>query len=206
MNNTDLRYRPILCGTSIVNARIGEPGTLGYVAADSDGAFWIVSAYHVLCDATLGPYVADEPIYQPAAAAPENHIAVTRAIRAKATLDCAAALLDPGLAALSYQLGIGLSAAAIEPVAGMRIIKAGAVSGITEGIVQSIDGDTVLIVADPTFPDDYVLSEPGDSGSLWIEQQSRAPVALHLGQPSSRRAEARSFKAVLEALQLRSTE
>ncbi|MEO6802276.1 MAG: hypothetical protein ABI197_03415 [Granulicella sp.] len=204
MNNADLRYRPVLAGISIVNARIGEPGTLGYIAADGDGALWIVSAYHVLCGAALESYIADEAIYQPAAAAPENRIAVTRATRANAALDCAAALLDLGITTVSYQIGIGASPAPIEPVVGMRVIKAGAVSGITEGIVQSVDGDTVRIAADPAFPADYVLSEPGDSGALWVEQQSRAPVALHLGRSSSRRAEGLSFRAVLAALQLQS--
>lgn len=203
MNNADLRYRPILAGTSIVNARVNESGTLGYVAADSLGAIWIVSAYHVLCNATLAAYTTDEAIYQPAAIAPENRIALTNAARANSALDCAAALLDPGLFAFNYQLGIGLLTNPIEPVVGMRVVKAGAAGGITEGIVQSVSDDTLSIETDPAFPGEFILSEPGDSGALWLEQQSRAPMALHVGRPSPLHASAVPLLAVLAALQLK---
>jgi len=203
MSNSDLAFRPLLAGTSILNGRVNEPGTLGYIASDDAGGRWLISAYHVLCNSSLLPSTADEVIYQPAAVAPENRIAVTRAARADVNLDCAAAQLDAGVTGLNYQLGIGPAANPIAPVAGMRVIKSGAASGVTEGIVISVTGTDVVIQIDPTYPTNFVLSEPGDSGAVWLEQQSRSPVALHSGRQSPRRAAAVSFPAVLAVLRLK---
>lgn len=203
MPNSDLAFRPLIAGTSILNARVNEPGTLGYIASDDAGGLWIVSAYHVLCNSSLLPFAADEVIYQPAAVAPENQVAITQASRANANLDCAAAQLIAGIAGLDYQLGIGPTDAPIEPAVGMRVVKSGAVSGVTEGIVLSVTGTDVVIEIDPTYLTEFVLSEPGDSGALWLEQQSRSPVALHSGRQSPRRAAAVSFSAVLAALRLK---
>lgn len=203
MSNSDLAFRPLLAGTSILNARVNEPGTLGYIASDDSGGLWLISAYHVLCNSSLLAYTTDEVIYQPAAAAPENGVAVTRAARADVNLDCAAAQLDAGVIGLNYQLGIGPAAAPIAPAAGMRVVKSGAASGVTEGIVISVTGIDVVIQIDPVYPTNFVLSEPGDSGAVWLEQQSRSPVALHSGRQSPRRATAVSFPAVLAALRLK---
>lgn len=203
MSNPDLNFRPIISGTSILNARVNEPGTLGYIATDNAGDLWIVSAYHVLCDPALLPYSADEPIYQPAAVAPEYRIATTSATHANPDLDCAAAQLIPGITGLNYQLAIGPTTQPAQPVAGMRVIKSGAVSGVTEGVILSVNDPDVLILTDPTYPTDYILSQPGDSGSLWLDQQTHAPIALHSGSPSARHAAAKAFPAVLEALNLK---
>jgi hypothetical protein len=203
MSNADLAFRPLLAGTGILNARVNEPGTLGYIAADDVGELWIVSAYHVLCNAGLVAYASDETIYQPAAVAPENRIATTRAARANADLDCAAAQLDAGITGLNYQLGIGPASNPIEPAVGMKVIKSGAASGVTEGIIVAVSGTDVVIQIDPTYPTDFVLSLPGDSGAAWLEQQSRSLVALHSGRQSPRRAAAVSLTAVLAALRLK---
>src|SRR5579871_1214929 len=202
MSNRDLNFRPIISGTSILNARVNEPGTLGYIATDAAGGLWIVSAYHVLCNSALLHYTVDEPIYQPAAIAPEYKIAITSATRANPQLDCAAAQLLPGLTGLNYQLGIGPTSPPTQPVAGMRVIKSGAASGVTEGIILSVNDPDVLIQTDPTYPADYILTQPGDSGSLWLDQQSHSPVALHCGSPSARHAAAKSFPTVLDTLNL----
>jgi hypothetical protein len=203
MSNPDLNFRPVISGTSILNARVNEPGTIGYIATDNTGALWIVSAYHVLCNSTLLAYTADEPIYQPAAIAPEYKIALTSITRANPDLDCAAAELLPGITGLNYQLAIGPTAAPTRPTAGMRVIKSGAVSGVTEGIILSVNDPDVLIQTDLTYPTDYTLTLPGDSGSLWLDQQTHAPVALHCGSPSARHAATKSFPIVLAALNLK---
>ncbi len=52
------------------------------------------------------------------------------------------------------------------------------------------------------FDADYVLSDAGDSGSLWLEQATRAPVGLPRGHGSPRLATASSILKVLAALQL----
>jgi hypothetical protein len=202
MNNFDLGYRPLVAGVSIVNGRVGEPGTLGFLAADDAGQRWIVSCYHVLCDAGLGPFQQSDAIYQPAAVVGPNLIAMTDAKRADATLDCAAALLQPGIACTEIQLGIGKTGAVAVPAPGMRVVKAGAESGITEGTITTVFGTNVSIEIDQAFPVEYQLSAPGDSGALWVEQQSRSPVALHTGRTSARRAQASAFGEVLRALGL----
>lgn len=202
MNNFDLAYRPLVAGVSIVNGRVAEPGTLGFVAADEAGQRWIVSCYHVLCDAGLGPFQQSDAIYQPAAVAGSNLIAMTNARRADANLDCAAALVQPGIVCTSVQLGIGKTGAVAAPAQGMRVVKAGAESGITEGRIAAVFGTSVTIEIDPAFPVEYQVSAPGDSGALWVEQQSRSPVALHTGRTSARRAQASAFADVLRALGL----
>jgi hypothetical protein len=85
----------------------------------------------------------------------------------------------------------------------MKVIKSGAASGVTEGIVVAVSGTDVVIQIDPTYPTDFVLSLPGDSGAAWLEQQSRSLVALHSGRQSPHRAAAVSLTAVLAALRLK---
>jgi hypothetical protein len=202
MNNSDLQYRPLLCGISLLNARINEPGTLGYIGRDLSGSRWLISAYHVLCNSDLSPYTADEAIYQPAANFAPFQVAFTRASKANAALDCAAALLNPGIVGVSAQLGLGAVSDPKAPSVGMRVIKAGAVTGTTEGLITQINGNTILIEADPAFDPAYVLSAAGDSGSLWLEQSTRAPIALHLGHSSPQRANALDIQTALAALGL----
>ncbi len=202
MNNADLQFRPLLCGVSLFNARIAEPGTLGYLGRHPAGNTWLISAYHVLCNANLAPYTADEAIYQPAAHFIPFQVASTRSSKADPALDCAAALLDPGIACLNTQLGLGPVSAPKAPSVGMRVTKSGAVTGITEGLITQINGNTIRIEADPAFDPMYVLSAAGDSGSLWLEQTTRAPVALHLGHSSPRRANALNIDTALVALNL----
>jgi hypothetical protein len=202
MNNADLKYRPLLGGVSILNARIQEPGTLGYFGRDATGSIWIISAYHVLCNVDLSPNALQEVIYQPAAAVVDYQMASTRVSKANAVLDCAAALLMPGIAFSNAQLGLGAVSAPIAPVVGMRVCKSGAVSGITEGIITQINDDTLRIEADPAFDPDYLLSDAGDSGSLWLQQGTLAPVALHRGRSSPRRADALNIQTALAALSL----
>jgi hypothetical protein len=201
MSNLDLRYRPLLIGTSIINTRVNEPGTIGFFAKDG-ATTWLVSCYHVLCDNGLRPYVQDDPIYQPAAPGPANQVALTAASKSNADLDCAAALVQDDIVVQSSALGLGAIKGVITPQIGMRVVKAGSVGGLTEGIITQISGTSVIVRTDPEFPQDYVLSQPGDSGSLWIDQETRAAVALHRGVRNPRTATAISVGAVLLALTL----
>jgi hypothetical protein len=202
MNNADLPYRPLLCGVSLLNPRIGEPGTLGYLGRDTTGNSWLISAYHVLCNSDLSPYTADEAIFQPAANFPPYQIAFTRSSKSSVELDCAAGLLIPGITCINSQLGLGSVNAPTAPVLGMRVAKAGAVTGVTEGFITQIIGDDLRIESDPDFDANYLLSDVGDSGSLWVEQETCSPVGLHRGHSSPRRADASSILAVLAVLGL----
>lgn len=203
MSVHDLQYRPLRAGTSIINARVNEPGTLGLIAADAAGANWIVSCYHVLCDSGLGPYMQDDVIYQPAAVANANQVAMTNKTKADAVLDCAAAKIQPGIAVSNEVLGIGPITGTSVGVIGMRVVKSGGTSGITEGVISNITMQAISIRIGPSFPLDYVLSEPGDSGSLWLEQTTQRAVALHRGLDTPREAVAVPIQAVLNSLALK---
>lgn len=201
MNNADLPYRPLLGGVGLFNARIAEPGTLGYFARDPTGT-WLISAYHVLCNSNFAPITAGETICQPAADVPANRVATTSLSKANSLLDCAAAQLSPAITCINAQLGLGAVTAPKAPAVGMRVAKSGFGTGVTEGIITQINGDTIRIEADPGFDNDYVLSAVGDSGSLWIEQSTHAPIALHRGHASPRRADALNIQTALTALGL----
>src|SRR5215813_5431776 len=173
MSNPDLRYRPLYCGVSIFNLRINEPGTLGYFGRDRSGNTWLISAYHVLCNSNLAPYTFDkEIVFQPAANDPSFQVAATAAAMTSFSLDCAAALVDPHIVCINSQLGLGAVSQPKPPTLGMRLAKSGAATGITEGIITQISGDTLRIETDPAFNKDYILSDAGDSGSLWVEQDT----------------------------------
>jgi hypothetical protein len=202
MSNFDLQYRPLCLGTSIINGRVKEPGTLGLFGKDEAGAAWLISCYHVLCDGGLAKYSQDDVIYQPAAAAASYAVAKTDVSRANIDLDCAAALLSSGMEARAWIPGIGPISVTATPTLNARVIKVGAAGGITEGIITQVRGSSVMIRSDPDFPQDYVISQPGDSGALWIDQNNRAAVALHRGIRGPRTATATSIDAVLEGLHL----
>jgi hypothetical protein len=202
MSVHDLQYRPLRAGTSIMNGRMREPGTLGFIGHDAAGAAWIVSCYHVLCDTGLGLYVSDDAVFQPAAAAAENRVAVTSRTKADAALDCAAAKIDPGIAVTNAMLGIGDLAGVNAAAVGMRVVKSGGESGITEGVVTAVSATQISVRVDPTFPLTYELSAPGDSGSAWLEQGTRKVVALHRGLQTPKQAVAVAIQAVLASLQL----
>ena len=59
------------------------------------------------------------------------------------------------------------------------VVKAGAATGVTEGIVTRLFTNTVHITPPSSFPRDYELTSAGDSGALWVERGSLAPIAVH---------------------------
>ena len=201
MNNADFPYRPLLGGVGLFNARIVEPGTLGYFGRDLTGT-WLISAYHVLCNSNFAPMTAGETICQPTADVLTNRVATTSISKADSLLDCAAAQLAPAITCINAQLGLGPVTAPKAPAVGMRVAKSGFATGVTEGIITQISGDTIRIEANPVFDPSYVLSAAGDSGSLWVEQDTRAPIALHRGHSTPRRADALNIVTALAALGL----
>lgn len=198
-------YRPLRGGIAIQNPVVKNLGTLGCVATSDGADRWIVSCYHVLCRLNgVFPPGATEPICQPYDIRDPNPVAFISDARIDAILDCAAALVPNG-AAIGEILGISKLSAPIPAITGMRVIKSGAETGITEGRVVSVAGNEVEI-APLGLPADYDLSEGGDSGAIWIDAASNAPIALHYkgsewGTPT--RAFGKSMTAVLNQLNLR---
>jgi hypothetical protein len=144
-----------------------------------------------------------EPIYQ-TIDNPGNLVAKVYASRADAALDCAAAKLEPGILSSGRVLELPRLTGVTEPGVGMRVIKSGCVTGVTEGVITSIQGNDLQIGIAPDFPPQYELSREGDSGALWISADDGKAVALHragdaFGNPISYGTR---LNAVLASLQL----
>jgi hypothetical protein len=202
--NHQLAFRPLLGGIEIYVPRVDEVGTLGLLAQDVVGSDerWLVSCYHVLVGSPGTVPVAGEGVLQPASAI--WPVAFIDALRADSALDCAAARIDSGVEIAAEILGIGAAGIPADPEIGMRVIKSGAATGVTEGVIEGINGDDVIIGLPPGFDSDYDLSLPGDSGSIWLSQKGHSPVALHLrsGLGPRKTVEAKRVLPILHALRL----
>jgi hypothetical protein len=124
--------------------------------------------------------------------------------RADATIDCAGALLEPGVVSLQAVVGVGaLNKTPAASSAGQRLLKAGAEMGVTEGVIGRLDGARVLIVVPQGFPASYTVAAKGDSGGIWVTADTHQPVAMHLGvRTIDGVAVALPIAAVLTALRL----
>lgn len=193
-------FRPLVAGAGILNPVSGFPGTLGFLAVHAASLQqYLVSARHVLIGAAS---VDGEPVFQSRPA--DGAVAAVELARSDVGLDCAAAALAPGVGADDGVLGIGRVGPPLVPVVGMRVLKSGMSTGVTEGVVGSVQNQTVRIDLPPGFPATYQLSGPGDSGALWVERDTRRAVALHHGVLglTGQSAAAVDVAAVLLALNL----
>jgi hypothetical protein len=200
--NHNLPFRPIRGGISVWNPEVDEPGTLGCMLTSGGSDRWILSCYHVFGRLNGAPFPTGEPIYQPSDNIPQ--VAQNSVIHSSWPLDCSAARLNPGITSVPDILGLSLITGSEDPQLGMRVLKSGAETGITEGIVTEINGDTVEIGLPPQIDPQYELSAPGDSGSVWINRQTGKVVALHKGGASNgpHRAYATRILSVLTFLQM----
>lgn len=197
-------FRPLRGGIAIMNGNVRLFGTLGCIATSDGLDRWIVSAFHVLVGRNRVA-VAGEEVFQPAVGASELPIARTDAARADSGLDIAAAQVLTGVAAVSDVLGIGLLQRFAAPQIGMRVVKSGIATGITEGLVTDVVGSRVTIEPLGGYPSKYELSSVSDSGAVWVEQDSGAAVALHVaGNDTGQEISvAVPMPTVLQVLQLR---
>lgn len=191
-------------GTEIFVERVAQVGTLGFLAQDNLGSpeYWIVSCYHVLVGRPDILPVPNEPVLQPCSGGPA---AFVDASRCDPVLDCAAAKVPAQVGTTWSILNVGEIGSPVEPRVGMRVIKAGAFTGVTEGVILSIEGDDVIVGSPPGFDPEYELSGPGDSGALWLSQDQHSPVAVHVQEirNDSALVVARRIDQVLKALGLR---
>ena len=176
-----MRYRPLLSGIEIRNPNGAAPGTLGCIAVSNDNERWLVSCFHVLHGMDQAAPVDNQAIYQPTTDEDENIVAHTDSNRISAELDFAAARIPDNISIGLEILGIGRLGSVKAPELGMRVLKSGRSTGITEGRITSIKENTIEIEVPNGFPDDYELCEKGDSGALWVERDSRCPVGLLTG-------------------------
>src|ERR1051325_5235513 len=202
--NHNLKYRPLRGGIAVLNPIVNKTGTIGFIATSDDQDRWMISCYHVLGRIDFSLFAEGEPIYQPS----EDMlpaVAAASVLRSNAALDCAAAKLEPGVDGVGHILGLCPLTGLSDPVVGMRVIKSGCVTGVTEGLITDVQGNEVVIGLLPGFAANFELSAEGDSGAAWVEASTGAIVALHKAGSSFGAHEARgtSIKPVLAALQLR---
>ncbi|TAK27014.1 MAG: hypothetical protein EPO40_18735 [Myxococcaceae bacterium] len=171
------RFRPIRSGLGILCGTAGQEGTLGYTALDAQNQPWILSAAHVLGGANATLPAVGLSVLQPVG--PADVIALATAQLRDAALDIAGAALAPGVDFVNEMLGLGPLAAPIGAKVGMRVVKFGAITGMTEGEVLAVGADDLTIGLPVSFPAGCQLAEGGDSGALWVEVKTHAPVGLH---------------------------
>lgn len=194
---------PLISGSKIVNGRTGSPGTLGFVGVGPNDERVLVSCYHVL-GRTRGapdPPSDGEPIWQPGSDVTSEMIALTKLELMNARFDIAAAPLLPGVPVAPEIRTLGPIRGVADAVEGMRVLKFGAETGLTAGVI-SYAGETLIeIEPDPDAEEDYVLSEHGDSGALWVSPDGDV-IAMHFQGRDGNRAFARPLPFVLATLGL----
>jgi hypothetical protein len=173
-------FRPLRGGIAVMNANVRLLGTLGCIATSDGLDRWVVSAYHVLGRPSGTPLADGEPVFQPAVGVAENPVAVTRRDRFDLALDAAAALVTPGVGAVGEVLGLGPVTGLADPTPGMRVVKSGIATGVTEGVVARVLGPRVEIEVPADFSFRYDLSDVSDSGAVWLDSATGRAVALHV--------------------------
>ncbi len=137
-------------------------------------------------------------------------------------MDAAVAKLTGDRGYVRDIIGLQPVAGMEEPELGMGVVKSGRTTGNTEGVVDGVSlstsinyggatgvvafRDMVHIVPRPPWPGvDYEVSAGGDSGSVWIHEETGKAIGLHFAgetdaSPSSENAIACPIIPVAEAL------
>lgn len=187
--------RPTPCGTSIGRTPAGT-GTLGCLVQADQGTTYILSNNHVLADsnrARVGDLIM-QPSRGDGGVIPGDIIAelmmwVPLGFTGAANyIDAALAkVLDPNLVLPDIQQIGRLSPGVATATAGLSVCKHGRTTGYTIGTIRAVSVDIsvrtsqgmawfknqIEIDADPP-----PFSQPGDSGSLIVEQGNNVPVGL----------------------------
>ncbi len=218
---------PVQPGVSIGNVGRATTGTLGVCVHDRvTGAAGFLSNWHVLCGAL--DVAAGESIAQPGPLHLGTQPARTVATLERWTLldlgcDAALALLAPGIAARPELFESPLAVTGVEPPrTGMKVVKYGATSLLTHGMIDGIQGayemdysrygdttrwiDGLRIVIDPDSPENEI-SLAGDSGAVWVNAATGKAVALHFAGedglgPTAEYALAQPLQRVLDLLEV----
>ena len=191
------RYRPAPGGVSVGHPDV-TAGTLGCLV-EKEGKHYILSNNHVLADSNAA--APGDRVLQPGPAdggtSPDDEIATLEPYQeidftgAPNYIDAAIALVGDCNqdVVLPKIIGIGLPLAAPVPAEPHQIVrKRGRTTRLTVGRVDDISADfpvnygnrsaefrnQILI----TGVDSYYFSQPGDSGSLIVDEKTRKPVAL----------------------------
>jgi hypothetical protein len=208
-----LGANPMQGGISISDEFHVACGTLGGKVTDrATGAEMILSNWHVL--AVDWRARRGQLIYQPGRldGGTATH-AVARLTRdaMSANLDAAVATLTGSRPLTDEQLGLGPVTGAGNARLGMTVVKSGRKSRITQGRVVEIDSTARIryghlerlirnvMSIEPLNGGE--VSRPGDSGSWWLNAETREAIGLHFaGANVPERALALDMQVVLDAL------
>jgi hypothetical protein len=214
-------------GLSIGNIPRDADGTLGCILRDArDGSLCILSNWHVLCGnvvAGAGDMIAQPGPIVLGGNTPRQVAALKRWLSPTSGIDAAIATLADSFPFLDTLLGSQTSITGIAaPTLGMTVVKSGMASGLTHAQVDGVGGSYLVpydaypeikcwmqgihLVLSPSSGDQHV-SQPGDSGSIWIDTASGAAVALHFageddGGPLNEYALAHALPEVVSRLEL----
>lgn len=198
-----MTHPPLISGARIVNGRMRSPGTLGFIGVGSNSQHFLVSAYHVLgrLRGSAEPLRNGEAIWQSASEFQSQMIALTNLERMSARFDMAAAPLLPEIKVSANILTLGPIRGVGAATEGMRVLKFGAQTGLTQGVIASVSETLLEIESDSDADEDYLLCDHGDSGALWVSPEGEA-VAMHFQGSDGSRAFARPIPFVLSTLGL----
>ena len=202
-------------GISIGNERRNHFGTLGAWVVDRDDhdVSMILSNWHVLRSSWIAP--DGLRIMQPGRLDGGQMSDVVATL----TRDAMDAGLDAAVATLSGTRGLSVEQMELGPprgvskaLPGMEVVKSGRASEVTRGRVTDFetvvkltyDGILTVIrnvfVVEQTLPNSEI-SRGGDSGSLWLDDNTRNAVGLHFaGSDQPERGLAMDIRSVLNHL------
>lgn len=203
-----VRSRPAEPGDSIGHTN-ATSGTLGCLVEDDDGIQYVLSCAHVLSDVAAS---SGDAILQPGphfgGTVPGDQIAsLTRSLPLKpgtCIADAAIAEVSKPEDVTSTIKYVGVKPRGTRTLhgIGLRVLKSGDTTGLTDGVVTGIYATigplSAIGVADIFFTDAVVtsgMSRPGDSGSLLLDNQGQAIGLLFGGLKSADDADQISYVA-----------
>lgn len=207
---------PMEGGISISDEYHNAYGTLGGVVRDRmTGEYMILSNWHVL----IGDwhYRPNRRIYQPGrldGGTAVNTVARLRRHAMSIGLDAAIASLTGDRAIINNQFGIGPVTGVAQPTLGMVVTKSGRRTNVTKGRVTGLFGKSTInysglnrqinnVVTIHQYLPGTEVSAAGDSGSWWLDAETRQVVGLHFaGSNTPERGLAMNMSVVLKALNI----
>jgi hypothetical protein len=214
-NGRSSAHSPMEGGISIAGAFLSSYGTLGGKVIDRQTrAEMILSNWHVLVASWAA--TPGTAVYQPSRGDPNKIVARLTRDGLGQYVDAAVASLSGSRRLENNQLGLGPVTGSAAAELSMAVIKSGVRTGITNGMVSGTNGRQlmnyggyeqvirgVVHIVPPGGEENQTVSEGGDSGSWWLEQNSRKAVGLHFAgdtDPDREYALAINMPLVLDTL------
>ncbi|MEZ5009570.1 MAG: hypothetical protein R2753_15600 [Chitinophagales bacterium] len=179
-------HDPLVGGIYIGNASLNGGGTLGMIVKQKGtGQPLGLTNWHVIKQRKGD---RGNPIIQPAWQPNNNRYRVGNLHRWNKRLDCAVFEINDSRSIDSPNSLLNINGrikALQDPFIGMRVMKSGAKTGVTYGIVSSVSSNLkkIRVVRNPA-QDKYAdeITDSGDSGAVWVtDEVNKKAVALHWG-------------------------